>query len=201
MRKVALMGGSFSPPHIGHIQFAEAILKSLVVDEVWISPCNNSLYGKSLANGEDRIEMCKLAIGKRENIKVCDWEIKNKTSGETYKLIDQFLAEPDFKDYQFYFAIGMDNAYKTHKWLKWEYIEKTIPFLVLPRKGIDPGEEDWFLREPHIFLKDGVDLPNVSSTNIRNWIKLRFNPSCQRNLNKYMDPEVLKYIFEHKLFE
>lgn len=194
------MGGSFNPPHVGHIQFAEAILNSSLIDEVWISPCNNSLYGKSLASGEDRIAMCKLAIGDRKNIKVCDWEIKNQTSGETYKLIDEFLAEPDFQDYKFYFSIGMDNAHKTHNWVKWDYIEKTIPFLVLPRKGVNPNSEDWFLKEPHIFLEDGIDLPNVSSTDIRNWLKLKFNLSCIRSLRKFMDQKVLDYIFEHNLF-
>ncbi len=199
--RVALFGGSFNPPHLGHIQFAQAILNAAgVIDEVWLCPCNNSLYGKSLVDAQHRINMCEIAARVDGRIKICDWEIRNKTQGETYKLMKAFLDEPEYKNYEFYFSIGLDNAYKAPNWVNWEYLEKTVPFIVMPRKGIERRDDvDWFLNPPHIYIRDEGKIIEASSTDVRNVLSLS-GENSKFILEDLMDAEVVKYINENDLY-
>jgi len=193
--KVALFGGSFDPPHKGHVQFAESILNSGLVDEVWLVPCNKSRYDKSLQSGYDRIAMCEYAVEAWNNIKVCDWEIKNNTSGETYKLLKKFLNDPDFKEYDFYFAIGMDNAQKAPSWVNWSWIEKNVKFMIVPRKGYDEDPDiNWYKKEPHICLNE-VDIMDVSSTEIRELMD-KDDPK----INELLPDDVVEYIIHKDLY-
>lgn len=204
--RIALMGGSFNPIHRGHIQFAQAILNAAgIIDEVWLCPCNNSLYGKDLVANEHRLKMCEIAARVDGRIKVCDWEIRNNTKGETYKLMKAFLDEPEYADYQVYFSIGLDNAYKAPTWVNWEYLEKTVPFIVMPRQGIERRDDiDWFLKPPHIYIRDEGKIIEASSTEVRKVIAGAahgFDAGCKHGLGHLMDPEVLKYADQFDLYE
>lgn len=193
--KVALFGGSFNPPHKGHVQFAEAILGAGVVDEVWIVPCNQSRYGKPLESGADRIKMCEYATAHCGNIKVCDWEIRNDTAGETYRLMKQFLTDPEFKAYDFYFAIGMDNAQKAPSWVNWKWLEKAVKFMVVPRKGY--GEVygiEWYKKDPHVCLNE-VEIMEVSSSEVRE-LMLKDDPK----INELLPDDVVEYIIHQDLY-
>jgi nicotinate-nucleotide adenylyltransferase len=193
---IALMGGSFNPPHKGHVQFAKAILdNSGFIDEVWMMPCNQSRYGKDLVYGEHRIQMCKLAIGNDTRIKVCDWEITNGTGGETYKVMKAFMSEPEFKKYNFYFSIGLDNAYKAPSWVNWPWLEKFARFLIVPRKGVERRDDiDWFKKRPHVCL-DEVEVMEASSSDVK---KLLENDDPR--VYDVMEQVVLRYISAANLY-
>lgn len=197
MSNVALVGGSFNPIHIGHIELAQYVLDNVdLIDQVWLCPCNNSLYGKELESGQHRINMCNLAI-ESENIKVCDWEIRNNMSGKTFDLIKDFLNE--YKNHNFFFTIGLDNAYKAHNWFRWEDLKNLIPFIVVPRQGITKQNNvDWFLKYPHVYCKKEFKITEISSSEIRNWLK---NPDENYyKLQLYLNHEVLNYINTNDLY-
>lgn len=197
---VAFLGGSFNPIHLGHIQAAEAVLNaSGFIDEVWLIPCNKSLYGKGLVDAEHRLEMCRIASRHDGRIRVCDWEIKNNVSGETHHLLKQFLEDPKMKDYKFHFIIGMDNAKKAPKsWVNWEYVEQAIPFIVVPRKGErEVGGMSWYHRRPHMILQDEGKIMEMSSSQFRAEMNARFDESDQM---RGMDEQVMSYINEHELY-
>lgn len=187
-KTIALFGGSFNPPHLGHLQFTQHILHACsVIDEVWICPCNQSRYGKGLLDPKHRLNMCELTF-KHPKVKICDWEIKNKTSGETYKLMQKFFADPEFIDYNFYFAIGMDNAIKAPSWANWDWLRSNVNFLVIPRKGVEKPTNCWFMEPPHIFA-ESADICDISSTQLK--VMLTNNDeSC----TKYIELETLKYL-------
>lgn len=195
---VAFLGGSFNPIHLGHIQAAQAILNaSKFIDEVWLMPCNNSLYGKNLEDGHHRIEMCKLAARVDGRIKVCGWEIENNVSGETHHLLKSFLEAKDFQNYKFHFAIGLDNAYKCPNWVNWKYVERAVPFIVIPRKGEKVAEgQHWFHRAPHMILHDDNKIMEASSTDVR---RALLSNKKERAV-ELCGQAVVDYIYEHDLY-
>jgi len=197
--KVAILGGAFNPPTIGHIKLAQFVLNSSkTFDEVWLMPCANHMYGKEMESAEHRLAMCKLATQFDGRIKVFDYEIKNGLSGETYKFVKSLLDEDFAKnEYDFSLIIGLDNANTLDKWVNYELLERMIRFVVVPRKGIKIDHNiNWYLKAPHIFLSPDNDIPQVSSTLVRD----AFARGTTENLNNFLTKEVMEYIYDNKLY-
>ena len=57
--KVGIIGGAFNPPTFGHIRMAQVARE--YVDEVWLQPCFNHMYGKNMVSPQQRLDMCRLA--------------------------------------------------------------------------------------------------------------------------------------------
>ena len=195
---VAILGGAFDPIHNGHIQLAQHVLNnSGIIEQVWLMPPYAHMYGKKMAPPEDRLNMCKLAAEKDRRISAFDYEIENKLAGETYFFFKKLLADKRYTDqYEFSMIIGLDNANTFHKWVNYKYLEKMVRFIVVPRKGVvrDP-DVNWYLKAPHIFMKEEADIMEVSSTQVREMLK-----NDDPNINKMLDPKVIKYIKEHGLY-
>lgn len=197
-KKIAIYGGAFNPITTGHIQVAQFVLNSNF-DEVWLMPAYKHMYNKSMESTEDRLNMCKLVTQIYDRIKVFDYEIRNKLSGETFKLVKKLKNDPDYKDYNFSFIIGQDNANTFNKWSNYEQLEKICSFVVIPRKGVDINKNvDWYLNKPHIYLNKENDIIDVSSTLVRNLLNKKINDD---ELKKYIDSNVLDYIKNKKLYD
>jgi nicotinate-nucleotide adenylyltransferase len=177
--KIGLLGGAFDPPTLGHLALGDYLIKTKVVDQVWLEPCYKSYYDKDMRSPEIRLQMCEASIRDfgNPNIKVCDFEIANKLTCETNEGIDLFLKQYGKPNVQYYFMIGMDNANKIHTWGNWEELTSKIPFIVFPRGGytVDPIRS-WYLKPPHIFLTDYTPI-EISSTQIRKFYKDRTDES------------------------
>ena len=59
---IAILGGSFSPPHEGHVAICAWLLDSAEVDRVVAIPCYEHPFGKELAAFDDRLRMCQIAF-------------------------------------------------------------------------------------------------------------------------------------------
>jgi len=190
MKKIAIFGGSFNPPTKAHFEVAQRCLE--IVDEVWLMPCYVTYYNKKIISPEHRVKMCEIAIDSfgNKSIKVCDFEIKNKLTDESYPIMRKFLQEYNAK---FHFVIGMDNANKIDTWTNWDKLIDMLPFIIIPRKGYKKEEtKNWYLKEPHIFLK-GKGIAG-SSTEVRNSLK----NNIKSNL---IFDAVYDYITKYNLFD
>ena len=201
--RVAVLGGAFNPPHIDHLKLAQFVLDaSQYFDECWLMPCFSHLYGKKLVSNEHRLEMCKLLAATDGRIKVSDFEIANKLTGESYQVAKMLQAEDFAKNkYEFAFIIGMDNANTAPaKWVNWSQLERLIPFVVVPREG-EPRDPKvrWYMQPPHVFLEPekGI-ISNVSSTNIR--YNLEVTDPISRFRPTGVTEEVYNYIVKHNLY-
>ncbi len=196
--EVAILGGAFDPVHNGHIQLAQHVLNnSGIIEKVWMMPPYAHMYGKKMASPQDRFEMCKLASEKDRRITAFNYEIENKLAGETYFFFKKLLADKEYTDKnEFSMIIGLDNANSFHKWVNYKYLERMVRFIVVPRKGVerDPKVE-WYLRPPHIFMKEETDIMEISSTQVREMLK-----NDDPNITKFLDPKVVQYIKEHNLY-
>lgn len=206
---IVILGGSFDPPHVGHIAIAELLLNSSsLFDFVWLMPCYKHLYNKKMASPKDRLEMCRLAAHDRRII-ISDYEIKHKLGGETYQLVKKLLNEKFAKNqFNFSFAIGMDNALDFDKWQNFHNLERMIQFVVIPRpgySGVFSSGQSWYLKPPHMLLYPEKGLPKVSSTSIRDNLNFMYQGAVYsgiacKYLGNNLNPKVFEYIRKRRLY-
>jgi nicotinate-nucleotide adenylyltransferase len=195
MRRISIFGGAFDPITLAHIEVANFVLENTNTDEIWIMPVKNHKYAKKMAHFIHRLMMCKIAVNNK-NIKVSGLEIQNK-NGSTYSLLKNLSKNKQFKDCNFTFTIGLDNALTFYKWFNYKWLEKNVTFIVIPRPGFDVeiNEDVWFNKPPHINL---VGVSNhISSTEVR---KILQSKRIDESLLKLIDTNVLSYIIENHLY-
>lgn len=190
MEKIAILGGSFNPIHIGHLILANTVCEEFNLDKIIFVPCyiQPLKSNKDFASPEDRLAMIKLAIQNNPKFELSDIEIKRKGKSYTVDTLKYFKQKYD----DLYFVIGADNIKDFHRWKEPDTILKLAKLIVTNRGGIElkiPKR----LRGKKIFVCKIPDI-EISSTLIRN--NIRSNKSI-----KYLVPEkVEKYIIKNKLY-
>jgi len=132
LKRVGLLGGSFDPPHKGHLYISLEAKKMLQLDEVWwlITPQNPLKISKP-ATYQERVMNCK-KISKNAPIMIKEIEKKIK-SKYTYETLDFLLNH--YTNIKFFWLMGADNLINFHKWQKWKEIFKEISVVVFKRHG------------------------------------------------------------------
>lgn len=134
MRTVALIGGSFNPPHVGHLMAALYVRATRAVDAVWLVPAFNHPFGKALAAFEDRITMCELmAADCGPWLGVSRAEADVGGEGRTIELLEWLV--PRHPDTRFEFVIGSDILGDLPKWKAWDRIQRLVEVVVIFRAG------------------------------------------------------------------
>ncbi|MCM3388004.1 nicotinate-nucleotide adenylyltransferase [Ureibacillus chungkukjangi] len=164
MKKVGIIGGTFNPPHIGHLIMANEAFDALSLDEVRFMPNaiapHKQLYDD--ASMENRLEMVKIAIKPYEHFKIETIELALGGVSYTYNTIVELLKrEPDV---QFYFIIGGDMIDSLHTWYKIDELVRLVQFVGLKR----PGTKSATTYDVKIVEAPEIDL---SSTLIRGRLK------------------------------
>lgn len=205
-KRVAILGGAFDPITKGHVEVLKFVLNcSGRFDEAWLMPCYSHMYSKQMQAPEDRLEMCKLAVQHDRRLKVIDVEIKNKLAGETYWVVKSLQEDSGFcENYDFSLIIGQDNANTFDKWVNYEKLVNLISFIVVPRKGEKRDESvNWYLESPHLYMNPENDIPEISSTDIRDTLSRFYKNNGEGDYNflkENLDKDVLKYIMNKKLY-
>ncbi|MCH9740681.1 MAG: nicotinate (nicotinamide) nucleotide adenylyltransferase [Epsilonproteobacteria bacterium] len=155
---IALFGGSFDPPHIGHFTVVNGAIKMLNVDKVIIVPAFlNPFKTSSLATPEKRLNWTKEIFKNLPKVKVDDYEIKQGKATPTAKTVEHFQKEYHVK----YLIIGADNLASLNKWYNFEWLNRQITWVIATRAG---HEYDTSILRSFEFLDIEVD---ISSTQIR----------------------------------
>ncbi len=182
--KVGLLGGTFDPPHIGHILIAKQVLDFGGVEEVWFLPNYQHTFQKPAAPALDRLAMTRMISV--PHTRVSTIEIDNKLSGQT---IDVLPHLPTGNEYVF--ILGSDQLSSFHLWSRWQELIKKIPFLIFPRYGYPPEP----LLENMTLLKDSsLIATDFSSTKVRERVKRGFS------IDDFVPKGVGAYIKEHGLY-
>lgn len=131
--KVGLFGGSFNPPHEGHVLVAETALRRLKLDQIWwiVTPGNPLKDHSELAGLSQRIQKSEAICGDRR-IKVTGFEAayQLKYTEETLDLIRKKNRAVHFT-----WVMGADNLAQFHQWQNWQKIAQTFPIAVVDRPG------------------------------------------------------------------
>ncbi len=132
MKNIGLLGGSFDPPHKGHLYISLEAKKILKLDEIWwlVTPQNPLKINKP-ASYSERLRNCKLIV-KNHPIKVKEIEkkINSKYSYQTIKYLNTH-----YKNLNFFWLMGADNLINFHKWQNALRIFNEIPIVVFRRYG------------------------------------------------------------------
>ena len=205
MKKLGIYGGSFSPPHNGHVKSALAFYDSMELDELRILPAgvppHKVLEGDATA--ADRLEMTRRAFSskvcKSRNILVDDYEVRNEGKSFTYMTLEHFSAP----DVRLYLLVGSDMFLSLETWKKPETIF-ALACVVVNRRETD-GDPGTFEEKKEYFEKTfgaKVCMPRfkpivLSSTDLRR----QFSEGIPAlRLAKLMNAGVLDYIIEAGLY-
>ena len=129
---MGLLGGSFDPPHEGHVHITRWALRAFALDRVWwmVSP-GNPLKARGPAELERRMEACRRMI-RRPDVTITDVETRLGTRHTADTLVELHRRWPHVR---FVWLMGADNLATFHRWDRWEEIMETTPVGVLARPG------------------------------------------------------------------
>lgn len=193
--RVGIFGGTFNPPHIGHLIVAEFIREEAKLDKIIFIPCaipphkQNQEYLSQIASPHHRLEMVKIAIRNNPFFEVSDIEIKR--GGVSYTVDTVSYLVDEFPDYTFYLLIGADQFKELHTWKNPDEIVKKVHLLVFNRYGYTIPESKFSQ------FADFITIPNIdiSASAIRN--RVRSGKSV-----KYLVPfEIEEYIYANGLYK
>ncbi len=141
MENVAVYGGSFDPPHLGHVMVVtHLLLNDPSVDRVIVMVCYQQ-NGKQLTNFDLRMSMVEEAFHHLPRVEVSNLEMR--LGGESLTLRTMRALKSENPSWSLRFVMGTDLLEKTHLWGEdWKEIEKLSPPLPIGRAGISPVRAD-----------------------------------------------------------
>ena len=170
---IGIFGGSFDPPHKGHVEISKISLKRFKLKKIyWVITKKNPFKNKSYFSLKERLQKSKKALKGFKDIKILYLDDKIKSS-RMIKVIN-YLKNTK-KQNNFYLILGSDNLIKFHKWTSWKKIAKLTKLVVFSRKGYDKKSKKSIIvkhlnKKNIIFVKN--KLINISSSNIKkNYLK------------------------------
>lgn len=129
--KIGILGGTFDPPHIGHLHISKIALKKLKLDAVvWLITRRNPLKHKPYLSKQTRLKLSEDMLKQQKKIFVKYLDNITK-SNNTYDLL--YCLKKNNKNLKLFFLIGADNLINFHKWSKWKKIPKLAKLAVFAR--------------------------------------------------------------------
>ncbi len=192
--KTCIFGGTFDPPHIGHLLIAQTIIESENFERLIFVPANISpaKQGKVISSTKKRLDMLNMALIGNDNFEISDFEINKGDISYTIDTVTEFAENRNLEKKDLYFLMGSDTLREFHKWKDPKKIMSLCNIIVAIRPGFTPSDiPQWIL--------DGVHFANIpqfeiSSTNIR--ARWRDGKTI-----RYMVPkDVWKYINKNGLY-
>jgi nicotinate-nucleotide adenylyltransferase len=179
--EIALLGGSFNPPHVAHVMAAWWALATQGVREVWLLPSFRHPFGKALAPFEDRVEMCRLAVAAVRGAHVCAAEAElagDPLCGKTARTLEHLRQK--HPDLDFALLVGADILPETGTWYRWDRVNELARVVVVGREGYQGGAEP--------------RLPAVSSSQVRDRL------GRGEDVSALVPGRVLAYLSERGLY-
>lgn len=196
-KRIALYGGSFDPPHVGHVITINTVLNAGLVDEVWLVPTGKHRDKVHQASVDDRKSMLSIMIstvfGSRVPIFTDYTQIdKSWVTSTTAGLLKEMRAKhPDF---QFSFIIGTDLIADIQRWENAEKLTKEKGlFLAVERLGVPPPKK----MPSYVNL---VKTKNLATTNISSSL-VRSMVEQGESLEGMVPPAVISFIIRNGLYE
>lgn len=137
MKRVGLLGGTFNPPHLGHLLMASEVCEALKLDEVRLMPTATPPHKEKSTDetNEQRLEMVKRAVAPYDHLTYEPYEIETGGISYTYKTMQALKQrEPETA---FYFIIGGDMIDSLHTWHHIDELLQLVTFVGVARPGTE----------------------------------------------------------------
>jgi len=192
---IAIFGGSFNPPHLGHLEAARAVEEELAPDKLLIIPANIPPH-KAMEEGspspEERMELCRLNFASVRGAEVSDMEIRREGKSYTADTLEELMAM--YPGAEFTFLLGTDMLLTFEEWYRYRFLLENMTLAVLARRE---GDETDIVRHAE-YLKNEYGAKIVfirreptpmASTDIRELLRRRSGAS-------YLDDDVYARIMK-----
>jgi len=177
---VAFYGGSFDPPHVGHLLSAAYALATGGFDQVLVMPVFEHAFGKDLAPFDARLELCRACFEGLSGVHVSSLEAELERPNYTERTLARLAA--DHPDWRMRVLVGSDVLADTGAWHDFAAVERLAPPYVLTRRGFErPGAGPALL-------------PEVSSTEVRELLRRRHERDAAERLRFLVPARVLERV-------
>ncbi|MBU2266201.1 MAG: nicotinate (nicotinamide) nucleotide adenylyltransferase, partial [Candidatus Omnitrophica bacterium] len=133
-KKIGILGGTFNPPHIGHLILAQEVYQKLGLDKILFIPTNLAPHKESRnVSGRHRLNMVKIALGKDRRFKVLDIEIKR--GGVSYTIDTVRELKRKYSQADFYLIVGSDLANDFPTWRYFSELKRAVKIVVAKRRA------------------------------------------------------------------
>ena len=196
---VAIFGGSFDPPHIGHQITCLWLASALNAKIIEIAPTFEHCFGKRLADFNHRVKMCELMAERLDSgydsvdddrvvrVRATAIEKYLPKPNITYNLVNAYINS-HWNDYDCAVIIGSDLVPDLHKWVKWDEVAKIAKVIAVGRSGFDKA------KTPLEIYQYPIELSAVSSSDVRTKIK------NGEDITGLVPSNVKEYIYENGLY-
>lgn len=211
MKKIAIFGGTFDPPHVGHLKIAQTVQDTFSFERFLFLPCKSPvLKAETQTSAKHRLQMLKLMLKPFQEFTIDTREIYRDTPSYMVYTLESF--HKDFGEQTtFTLMLGFDAFVQLPQWYQWEKILKQCNLLVINRPSSFIKDMPTILRsiyqqqpqlscaellqKPYgkIVFFDAGDYP-ISSTLIRQQL------AQHAPIEQYLDKNVYHYIRKHHLY-
>lgn len=183
--KIAMLGGAFDPPHLGHLMIADSVLKELNYNKVVFipskTPPHKNISGK--VSNEDRLNMVKLSIEGDERFLLDDYELKNEGISYSIKTLNYIYKNYDIEG-KIALIIGADLIKDFHKWKEPKKLSKLADIIAVNR-----GDNDNLYKE------------NIEKYNIKVIIAPRIDISSSLIRERIKENKGFRYFVNNKVYD
>ena len=199
MERIGIYGGTFNPPHIGHMQAARQAAALLCLDKLLLIPdriAPHKILPECSASAEQRLQMLKIAASGIPEATVSDLELKREGTSYTYLTILELKEQ--YPDAQLFFIMGSDMFLSFHTWRNPQIIMENASLAVLCRgdknekQGIEEQKAALEAQDAKVVLIPN-EITAISSTDLRRMLVFE----CA---DPYLPEGVGKYIRENALY-
>jgi nicotinate-nucleotide adenylyltransferase len=191
LKRIGIFGGSFDPPHLGHLVIAEMARRSLDLDIVYFVPAYKPPHkeGSHPSTARDRLAMTKVSVKGNAHLRVSDVELRRKGISYTVDTVRAFRKR--FPTCTLFLIIGSDSLLQFHSWKFPQKILAEASLVVYRRPR--SGRGDARVLPLHVSFIDGPRM-DVSSSDIRRRIRQG------KSIRYLVQDGVLKLINRKKLY-
>lgn len=187
MKKIGILGGTFDPPHIGHLIIADEVKSALQLDKIWFIPTNEPPHKKKAASSnEHRLTMLKSMLSTTADFVTNPIEMDR--SGKSYTIETIKTLKKQHPDTSFYFIIGGDMVEYLPKWKQIDELFELVQFVGVKRPN-------YSIETNYPIIEVTVPQLDISSTNIKERVKQ------QKPFRFFVHDLVYQYIKKERLYE
>ena len=139
-KKICLFGGTFDPPHIGHLLVAQTIFEAEKFDKIVFIPTFKSPQKNNTTHIKDRLAMLTMGVTSNPNFEISDLEIQRGGTSYAIDTIREYKSDQDCDASELFYLIGSDSLQTFHTWKEPEKILDEWQVIVALRPGFLPSD-------------------------------------------------------------
>ena len=193
--KICLFGGTFDPPHFGHLILAQTIFEAEHFDQIVFVPAHTSPHkDKTVVSSVSlRKEMVKIAIQENPNFIMSDIEIKRGGISYSFDTIIEYKEKTGIDSKNLFYLIGSDSLQNFHNWKDADQILDNCKVIVALRPGFKPSDISNSILRKVLFAS--IPRFEISSSTIRKrWRR-------DKTIRYMVTQPVWEYINDHGMYQ